>query len=210
MKYDFLKMILNFIPILLVFLLASYTDDFVSCSHTILGKAFAVILILFYVNVDLIAGLLVCVLIVFYYQTDYVESYTDMKEKFYQEAKEEAKEEVKEEVKDTFQEMGNAYPEQYIKKDTIALKTFRETYCKNGHLIHKEQKVKPEILEHIFPQLQQSDYYKCNICDPACSMEITENRVKNESELQAPKDSNELFDKVWKNLYLTSSQETAK
>ena len=110
----------------------------------------------------------------------------------------------------TFQEMGNAYPEQYIKKDTIALKTFRETYCKNGHLIHKEQKVKPEILEHIFPQLQQSDYYKCNICDPSCSMEITDNRVKNESELQAPKDSNELFDKVWKNLYLTSSQETAK
>jgi hypothetical protein len=206
MKYDFLKMILNFIPILLVFLLASYTDDFVSCSHTILGKAFAVILILFYVNVDLIAGLLVCVLIVFYYQTDYVESYTDMKETLYQGVKEEEKEEVK----DTFQEMGNAYPEQYIKKDTIALKTFRETYCKNGHLIHKEQKVKPEILEHIFPQLQQSDYYKCNICDPACSMEITDNRVKNEYELQAPKDSNELFDKVWKNLYLTSSQETAK
>lgn len=207
MKYHFLKMIINFIPIILLFLLASYTDDFVSCSHTILGKAFAVILILFYAKIDLLAGLLTCVLIIFYYQTDYVESFNGKTEMFSIQNKIDKKCKKEEE---TFQEMENAYPEQYTKKNTIALKHFRETYCKNGHLIHKAQKVKPEILEHVFPQLKPPDFHKCNICDPECTMEITDHRLKRESELHRPKNSNDFFEKVWKNLDLTSSQEMTK
>jgi hypothetical protein len=77
-KLDTFKLVVNFVPIILLFLLVTYTPEFVKFSHTILGKAFAVILILFYVKLDLILGLFVCALVIFYYQTDYVESFNNM------------------------------------------------------------------------------------------------------------------------------------
>jgi hypothetical protein len=77
-KTNYLKLVVNFVPIILLFLLVTYTPEFVKFSHTILGKAFAVILILFYVSLDIILGLFVCALVIFYYQTDYVESFNNM------------------------------------------------------------------------------------------------------------------------------------
>ena len=77
-KQNILKYIVNFVPIILLYVLVTYTPEFVKFSHSILGKAFAVILILFYVKIDFVLGLFVCALVVFYYQTDYVESFNNM------------------------------------------------------------------------------------------------------------------------------------
>ena len=77
-KTNYMKLVVNFVPIILLFLLVSHTPEFVRLSNTILGKAFAVILIIFYVKLDYILGLFVCALVIFYYQTDYVESFNIM------------------------------------------------------------------------------------------------------------------------------------
>ena len=67
------KTIFQFIPIILIFLFLRYTENTVVVSHTVLGKLFAVSLILFYTKIDVMYGLIVCLLVIFYYQSDYVE-----------------------------------------------------------------------------------------------------------------------------------------
>ena len=73
-----LKLLVNFIPILLIVLLVSYTPEFIQFSQSVLGKLFAVLLILFYVKLDVFVGVFVCILVILYYQTDYVESFNEM------------------------------------------------------------------------------------------------------------------------------------
>ena len=65
------------IPIVLTFLFLRYTNISVVASHSILGKLFAVALIVFYARIDAILGLFVCLFVIYYYQTDYVEGMKD-------------------------------------------------------------------------------------------------------------------------------------
>lgn len=222
-KTNYLKFVVNFVPIILIFLLVTYTPEFVKFSHTILGKAFAVILILFYVKLDFILGLFVCALVIFYYQTDYVESFNNMlnegfTEKIEGEEKEKADKEEKtveiekvekpSEITESFENLEDAYPltpTTEIKYDKNA-DNFRKTHCKKGHLIHKGQLVKPEMAEHVYPNIKQSDFNKCNICDPSCDFEINDKRIIDESELMNPKSSNDMFEKVWTNLRTTTEK----
>lgn len=72
------KLVINFLPIVLIFLLATYTPQFAAFSQTALGRLLAIFLILFYLKLDFLTGLFVCVLIILYYQTDYVEGFSEM------------------------------------------------------------------------------------------------------------------------------------
>lgn len=65
------------IPIILTFLFLRYTNISVVVSHSILGKLFAVALIVFYARIDAILGLFVCLFVIYYYQTDFVEGMKD-------------------------------------------------------------------------------------------------------------------------------------
>jgi hypothetical protein len=227
-KTTHLKLIVNFVPMILLFLLVTYTPEFVKFSHTILGKAFAVILILFYVNLDTILGLFVCALVIFYYQTDYVESFNNMlnegftekiennKENEQHKEKEEDKDKTVEvekvekpvETTESFETLEAAYPITHTNKnlcDNSAV-NFRKKYCEKGHLIHKGQIVKPEMAEHVYQITQQNDFKKCNICDPSCDFEINDKRILSETDLTNPKSSNDMFEKVWINLRTTTEQ----
>jgi hypothetical protein len=72
-----LSQLSQFIPIVLTFVFLRYTNKSIEVSHTILGKLFAVSLILFYTRIDAILGLFVCLMVIYYYQTDYVEGMKD-------------------------------------------------------------------------------------------------------------------------------------
>ena len=224
-KTNYLKLVVNFVPIILLFLLVTYTPEFVKFSHTILGKAFAVILILFYVKLDFILGLFVCALVIFYYQTDYVESFNNMlNEGFTEEMDEEKQESGEQEAEEAeegkedkdkstesteaFERLEDAYPLTPTSEITYNKNSdnFRKTHCKKGHLIHKGQIVKPEMAEHVFPNVEQSDFNKCNICDPSCNFEINNKRIVDEADLMNPKRSNDMFEKVWTNLRTTTEK----
>ena len=218
------KLLLNFIPIILLYLLVSYTPEFVKFSHTILGKAFAIIIIIFYVKIDIYLGSLVCALVILYYQTDYVESFNNMLNVEEQDKEEEErikdkqkKEEDKGAMDDVpmsyegFENLNDAYPEQKLddldifdRKETV---NFRKKHCEKGHLMHKGQIVKPEMASHVFPEIKQPDFNKCNICDPACKVDIIETIDKNiivESDLLSHKNSNDMFEYVWDNMKRTT------
>jgi len=64
----------QFIPIIIIITLLSYSKEFVNMSYTILGKVLSIGLILFYTNLDKYVGLVLCLLIIVYYQSDYVEN----------------------------------------------------------------------------------------------------------------------------------------
>lgn len=218
---DFFKLTINFIPIILLYLLATYTTEFAKFSHTSIGKAFAVLLILFYVTLDFILGLFVCALVVFYYQTDYIESFDNMlKEDANIDADEQIEEDddnQKVEEDDDEEKTDDADNHENFEtlycdtnnKHIISKDEFRKTYCKNGHLIHKGQIIKPEMSEFIYPIKQKSEYTKCNICDTTCDFDILNKRIDDESQLINPKNSNDLFEKVWTNMK-TSTEKLQK
>lgn len=195
----------------ILYLVATYSEDVAKWSHTVLGKTIAVGIILLYSFFDIVSGLLACALVIFYYQSDYVESFV--------------KGEIKQESKDGYtsislketrailldvtdketpgERLEDAYPltptvEVVYDKD---VDHFRQKHCKRGHLVHKGQIVKNEMAEHVFPEVKQDSFHKCNICDPACSFDL--DLIDKEDELVNPKSSNDWYDQVWANMRST-------
>jgi hypothetical protein len=195
-----LVLFLNFLPMLILYLIATYSPEVAVISHTILGKTIAVALILIYVYMDTISGLLVCALVIFYYQTDYVEAFHSDNMIISQLSPPKDVEKVgspeKEKGDYDSMELEYAYPLEpqinavYDKDST----DFRKKNCKKGSLVHKNEKVKPEMAEHVFPSLEMDDFKKCNVCDPACEFDMIDSRIKDEENLTKPKSSNDFFE----------------
>jgi len=191
-----MKLILNFLPIVVIFLLVYYSEQMARVSHTVLGKLVAVGIIIFYTTLDIYAGLLVCGLVILFYQSDYVEGFA-----VEQKTRDITQESLEEPITETL-EVDAAYPESptqdilYDKKTSI----FRKKHCKKGHLIHKGQIVKPEMQEHVFPEIEQHSFHKCNICDSACDFDLLEKKLDIDRDLTTPKSSNDIFVVVWENL----------
>jgi hypothetical protein len=185
---------------LILYLIATYSPEVAVISHTILGKTIAVALILIYVYMDTISGLLVCALVIFYYQTDYVEAFHSDNMIISQLSPPKDVEKVgspeKEKGDYDSMELEYAYPLEpqinavYDKDST----DFRKKNCKKGSLVHKNEKVKPEMAEHVFPSLEMDDFKKCNVCDPACEFDMIDSRIKDEENLTKPKSSNDFFE----------------
>jgi len=62
------NVVMQFIPILLLLFHGFYKAEFATLSHTVLGKLFAVTLILYYTKLNYLYGTLACVIIIMYYQ----------------------------------------------------------------------------------------------------------------------------------------------
>jgi len=60
----------DFLPIFILFFFVCYPYEFVQISETVLGKLFVLFLILYYSSVDLVYGMLVCAIVVFYYHVE--------------------------------------------------------------------------------------------------------------------------------------------
>jgi hypothetical protein len=75
------QIIVKLLPIILVFLLVVYTRETIEFSHSILGRLAAVSIIFFYIKIDVLYGLLACLLVILYYQTDFVNQYNDENDK---------------------------------------------------------------------------------------------------------------------------------
>lgn len=212
-----MKTLLNFLPMVFLYLIATYSEEVAKWSHTVLGKTVAIGIIILYSVFDIVSGLLACALVIFYYQSDYVESFV--------------KGEIKQETKGGYisvslketravlldvrkpdiegetpgERLEDAYPlsPTVIVANDGDVNRFRQKHCKKGHLIHKGQVVKPEMAEHVFPQVNQGSFHKCNICDPACSFDL--DLIDKEDELVNPKSSNDWFDRVWTNMRASQS-----
>lgn len=73
------SIIVKLLPIILVSVLFLYKEDTIEFSHTILGRLVAVSIILFYISCNILYGLLACLLVILYYQFDFVEERSNLK-----------------------------------------------------------------------------------------------------------------------------------
>lgn len=66
--------IAEIIPIILILLFILYTKSMIEISYTVLGKLLVIILIVGYTIYDVLYGLVMCMMIILYYQLDYIEN----------------------------------------------------------------------------------------------------------------------------------------
>lgn len=60
--------VMQFIPIVLILLFSLYSKSFIEISHSVLGKLFAVIVIIFYTKLNILYGVFACVITILFYQ----------------------------------------------------------------------------------------------------------------------------------------------
>ena len=208
----------QFIPIIMIITLLSYSKEFVNLSNTILGKIFAICIVLFYTSLDKYMGLVLCLLVIVYYQSDFVESMlnTDgMMDKLFENfeaSKQEALsnptqgdkqiqggDKKKSQLQENMSSLSDVYAAD-TKKDQdeddepgkegmttrkegmTTVSDFRKQNCKGKKLLSKGSEVKPDMVKHIFPDVEFTEH-TCNVCDDSCNFSIIENRLKTEKEL---------------------------
>lgn len=178
------QVIIEFIPIILLFLLLTYTEKMVQWTNTGLGKLLVILIILFYASIDKLYGILVCLLFILFYQSDIFNNILNKCNK----------EEGFEPILDNpvthnavKQLEPISYNDQYElpKVNTEAVKEFRQQHCEKGHLVNKGQKIKIDIADHVYPEISFHDE-KCNICDSKCDFNIVEKQI-NINEIMRPK-----------------------
>ena len=208
MKYT----ILQFIPIILLFLLLSYPEQFALFSNLSLGRLIAVIIIVFYSSLDKYVGLLVCGLVILFYQSDYVENMKPFSENFVELSYsylhngdttqhnnkniEIAK--VSQKITETQPLKYAEYLGLYLNKpiETTVTKNdikqnakpelkeqFRKQYCDGNVLKYKNTEIKPDMMQHIFPQVSFISNH-CNPCDKSCEFSIIESKLMTEEQMK--------------------------
>jgi hypothetical protein len=149
------RLVAQFIPILLFFLAASYLKDAVLLSRTVLGKFIAILVIVFYTTIDPLLGILACLAIIFFYQTDYVENMLNMYD-------------WKDESHATYWGMPIDIP--------LAVNEFRQENCVNGRLKYKNMDVTNDMAHHVFPEMQFNNH-PCDPCSNTCDISIVESDI---------------------------------
>ena len=66
--------ILNWLPILCISIFVFNSDRVTLFSHTIIGRTFAALLIIYYASIDRLLGICVCLLVILFYQSDYAKN----------------------------------------------------------------------------------------------------------------------------------------
>jgi len=206
------SIVMQFIPIILVLVYASYKPWFVDAAHTVLGKVIAIMLIVYYTSIDYVYGTLCCVIVIAFYQMHEIEGFVEgnrnmrRKRKMkrnaakVQASNQAESEDIKEETVDEEETVAEEEPavEEFsnqIASFSSARDTFIRDKCLNGVLMHKGFPVKSEMADHVYSEIQFNTPARCNPCDQTCDYSIVEAKIDTETEL-CPRSSNNLFDMV--------------
>jgi hypothetical protein len=201
------KTLAQFIPIIVIFILLTSFRKLVEFSNTVIGKLFAVLIIIFYTYLDKILGVFVCAIVIFYYQMDVVENMLNMDilenmdqidpnyttEFVGEEAQREILDDYvflskKEKKEDNITESMVNYTNVDDNKDILInnenmQEEFRKQNCSNNRLMNKEVQINYEMTEHIFPEIKFRRGV-CNPCNKSCDFSVIENKINTEKELR--------------------------
>jgi hypothetical protein len=179
------NIIAEFIPIILIFTYLSYPNEMFSFLDSSLGRLIIVGIIIFYSAMDKMIGLLVCGLVILFYQMDGFTFYNfqldlDMESFFsdFQDRESFAK----------YERMETLPRPKEVNLDKNATfeqakAAFREKHCENGVLKYKTMPVNLQMVEHIFPEIE---FHKilCNPCKTDCKYSIIESRIIHEETMR--------------------------
>jgi len=193
----------QFIPILVLFLVISYFKSIAKFSNTVLGKLLAICIIVFYTFLDKLLGALVCLIVIFYYQSDTVETMLNMDNDF-----NDINDLTDSNDLEINQHMTEDHVDDYIFIDNKKKKEgmvnyesggnkdilinndkmqneFRKNNCVNGELTNKGVPVNYEMTEHVFPEVKFRRGF-CNPCLKECEFSIIEQKLALEDKLRIP------------------------
>lgn len=194
MKYT----ILQFIPIIILFLLLTYPEQFVLFSNMSFGRLIAVLIIIFYSSLDKYLGLFTCGLVILFYQSDYVENMRTITENFteisYSFLNNNEIPKVSQKIMETqplkYAEYFGLYLDEVpdkklpVNNAKQALKDqFRKEYCEGNTLKYKNTIIKPDMMQHIFPQVSFISNH-CNPCHNSCEFSIIESKLITEEKMK--------------------------
>ena len=183
MKFEYSKCFCDFSIIFLIFIFLTYPTEMEYFSHSILGKLCAVIFIAYYTTQNLIYGLIFCLVVIYYYQLHH----------FSADTKKVAEGFTSVDIYESGKYTDHIEPVVYPERNQSEL-DFIQNHCDNdGHLNYKEFNINPEMVEHVFSEVQTSGHSVCNPCNPMCKFSIINNKLRTESEIVKPKSSNEWF-----------------
>ena len=195
--------IMQFVPIFLILFYSIYRYKFSKISHSILGKLFAIMLILYYTRIDFLYGTACCILVIIYYQFSEFEGFAmlsedrvelDKSKKITATATETIP--IQPQSLDEINNSVKAEPELInIEQFHAAKDEFIKEKCKNGVLMYKDFPVRSEMADHVYSEIKFNTKQKCNPCDRTCDYNIIEAKLKTEREL-LPKTSNDIFDAI--------------
>jgi len=159
-------MISELIVVLMILLFASYPKQFVPFSHTSLGRFSAVLVIVYFTKKNAFIGLFVCLATIAYYQMDDFKYMLNIPEGFLWEL--------------TYTPYSSeVYDNLYRKLN----EQFRHEHCPAGKLMYKGLPVRPEMAEHVFPELKFDDA-PCDPCNARCNFTILQKKLSTESALR--------------------------
>ena len=161
--------LINILPIIIASVLYMYYKETAVFAHSILGRIVAIVLIILYTSVDVLYGALVCALVIFYYQTDYVEGFAmeDVLDEGFEDTCVEGVADF--DVTDAIPFIGY--------EQTPVQKTFVKNNCDKGRLKHKSMNVKSEMAPHVFAELKYTGAH-CNPCSSTCGFSIIEEKMR--------------------------------
>lgn len=188
----------QFIPIIIIFTLLSHPETVAKFSHSILGKCIAVSLIIYYSSLNKYLGILVCGLVIFYYQTDYVEGFSllDKEEGLENIYKTPGSNNIIETTGNNITTLLNNSYKQFtyytdlykdVPKPIVSSPSeteFRKEYCDaNGNLTYKNSIINLEMISFLFPEIK-FDKDKCNPCSNTCKFSIIESKLVTQEKMK--------------------------
>jgi len=214
----------QFIPILLLILFLLFPVPFILQSNTILGKLFAIFIIVVYTNIHFIYGLFVCLLFIFYYQCDYIHNITQS-ENFQPKTRENmidqrnsvmtsssiSEDKLVSSNIDDLLEVNKAYTNEKLPIQSESKVIFRNQQCNPDlELVYKNQIIhENNVIPNIFPEIQFTDDNKpCNPCDPSCPFSIKSSLEKKEWIGQSTRGKTSLEEAMdWANSFFVNKNE---
>jgi hypothetical protein len=191
----------QFIPIFVLFIVISYFKGVAKFSNTVLGKILAICIIIFYTFLDKLLGAVVCLILIFYYQSDVVEGMLNMDNDLNNTSEMEINNHINEDHVDDYLYFDNKkkkegmmnYSEIYENngdKDILinnekTQNEFKQNNCVKGELTNKGVPVNYEMTEHVFPELKFRRGF-CNPCLKDCEFSIIDQKLALEDKLRIP------------------------
>lgn len=179
--------LMQFIPILLILIYSSHRYTFSNLSHSLLGKFFAVTLILYYTRMHFIYGTVACFVVIIYYMLTEVEGFSEETPSSLEKTSSAAAPDDKLLVVDKPKTTSIITIDEFNK----AKDEFIKEKCKNGVLMYKDLPVKTEMADHVYNEIKFDKSVKCNPCDRTCDYNIVEAKMKTQEAL-TPKSSKDL------------------
>jgi len=197
-------MYLIILSVFILFLL--FPNEVFLYSETILGKMIAVLIIIYCTYVNVIYGLFVCILVIWFYQSDMLNKFHSNYNEYFTTlppltpqvvyVPNQPDVDVQPILTTNALPLDKVYPEEISPVKKESEKIFRNENCsENLELMYKNNKIiHKEYISQVFPKISFLDDIPCNPCDDTCRFRL--GKLNKEIEL-IPKDTRGNNTSIW-------------